>query len=269
MIKIKAIFKSVLAVNIYYSKKINIERLKSKVKRKDDIIKFKNYCGNIIKKSNLKNTRCFVCGNSTYKNIINVFGFDYVQCLNCSHAFVSKLPIFEKIKKSYSSDIFNEMTLKLYANKELYQYRIDNIAKPKVEFVEQFIKKGKWLDIGCGSGEIIYYAKTQGWDVIGLEVNKIARDFALKYFGLSIENKLIEDTPPKIINLFDVISMFGVLEHLTKPKDILKTIYKNSKNNVKLVIEVPNFDSFSSLCQNCFNNVNRHLAPFAHIPLFT
>ena len=257
-------------MNVYYGKKINMEKLKAKINRKDDVIKFKNYCKKIIKKSNLKKTKCFVCGSSKYEFVVNIFGFDYVQCLNCSHVFVSKLPDFAKIRKSYSSDIFNEMTSRLYANKEVYQYRVDNIAKPKVKFVEKFVKKGKWLDIGCGTGEIIYYAKKQGWDVMGLEVNKIARDFALKHFGVSVENKLVEDMPPKIINSFDVISMFEVLEHLTKPRDILETISKNSKNNVKLIIEVPNFDSFSSLCQTYFNdNVNRHLIPFAHISFFT
>lgn len=257
-------------MDVYYSKKINMEKLKAKINRKDDVIKFKNYCKKITKKTSLKKMKCFVCGSSKYEFVINIFGFDYVQCLNCSHVFVSKLPDFAKIRKSYSADIFNEITAKDYANKEVYQYRIDNIVKPKVEFVEKFAEKGKWLDIGCGTGEIIYHAKKQGWNTVGLEVNKIARDFALKYFGMAVENKLVEDIPQKIINSFDVISMFGVLEHLTKPRDILEIISKNSKNNIKLVVEVPNFDSFSSLCQIYFNdNVSRHLLPFAHISVFT
>lgn len=257
-------------MDIYYSKKIDMGKLKVRVKRKKDVIRFKKHCKELLKNQTLRIMKCFVCGSSKYKFIVNIFGFDYVQCLDCSHVFVSKLPDFGKIRKSYSSNIFNEMTSKLYANEEVYPYRINNIAKPKVEFIEKFVDKGNWLDIGCGAGEIIYYAKKQGWDVMGLETNKIAIDFILKHLDINVENKLVEDMPQEIIHSFDVISMFGVLEHLTRPKDVLEAIYNNSKDTFKLVVEVQNFNSFSSLCQIYFtNNVNRHFLPFAHISMFT
>ncbi|MFH1820695.1 MAG: hypothetical protein ABH805_02175, partial [Candidatus Nealsonbacteria bacterium] len=62
-----------------------MEKLKARINRKDDVVKFKNYCREILEKSDLKEVKCFVCGSSEREFVLNVFGFDYVQCLTCSH----------------------------------------------------------------------------------------------------------------------------------------------------------------------------------------
>jgi len=94
--------------------------------------------------------------------------------------------------------------------------------------------------------------------------------FGEKNFGLKIHNCLLENYPLEEVRKFDVISMFGVIEHLNEPKKVLKEIHQKSKNNSLLVVGTPNVASLSTECQKYFpKNVNRHLLPFSHIHLFS
>jgi len=263
MLKIKTKF--------FYGKPIDMDRLKVNVNRPDDAKKYARLCKKIIKAGKLENKKCYVCASDKYKKLLNIFGFDYVECKKCSHVYVLKAPSTEAIKKFYSSDVHHQMIKKLYANQKVKNYRVQTLSMPKVKFVEKFIKKrGSWLDLGCGTGEVIYAAKKLGWQVEGLEVDEIAYKFGEKNFGLKIHNCLLEDFPIDEVRKFDVVSMFGVIEHLNEPSKILKEICKKTKNEVSLVIGTPNVASLSTLCQEYFpDNTNRHLLPFSHIQLFS
>jgi len=45
---------------------------------------------------------------------------------------------------------------------------------------EKYIKKGRLLDIGCGTGNLVYRAKELGWDAYGIEISKRYSDFLRK-----------------------------------------------------------------------------------------
>ena len=57
------------------------------------------------------------------------------------------------------------------------------VVAPKIKFVlNQFPKKftGKWLDVGCGTGELIKEIKEYGWESNGIDNNKSSINFAKK-----------------------------------------------------------------------------------------
>jgi SAM-dependent methyltransferase len=105
-------------------------------------------------------------------------------------------------------------------------------------------KKGKLLDVGCGDGVFLNYAKEQGFEVWGIDLDKksieaIKRNFHIeKVFPMSL-GEFYEYAKNKNLK-FDVITFFEVLEHQDNPRKFLEII-KNLLNEEGWVVgSVPN-----------------------------
>ena len=101
------------------------------------------------------------------------------------------------------------------------------------------------LDIGCGRGFTLYYLKKffQFSIAVGTQISEsalaICRRLGLKvYEGDLLELSIDEHG-------FDVISILHVLEHVTRPEKYIEKIHDLLSDRGKLVIEVPNFDSWT------------------------
>lgn len=106
------------------------------------------------------------------------------------------------------------------------------------------------LDIGCGTGEFLYYLKNKGYqDVIGVDVS--AEAIALCNNNKINNAKLITNLEKFLIqkNKYEVIFLNDVLEHISKEKiiDILQSIYNGLTLSGYLVIKTPNAASFTSV----------------------
>lgn len=98
------------------------------------------------------------------------------------------------------------------------------------------------LDIGCGDGEFLHIAQSCGWDVCGLEPDKNAVQFA-KSKGLNVINAGEEYFDGKS-EMFDVVTLSHVIEHVHDPLASLKKCLDLLKPGGSLWIETPNVDSF-------------------------
>ena len=76
------------------------------------------------------------------------------------------------------------------------------------------------LDFGAGVGSFVRVARDAGWDAVGVERSGVARRTAEEKYGVV----LLENLPQR---LFDVITLWDVVEHLRTPKDILAQLYCN------------------------------------------
>ncbi|MEI6634152.1 MAG: class I SAM-dependent methyltransferase [Chlamydiota bacterium] len=104
----------------------------------------------------------------------------------------------------------------------------------------------KMLDIGSGRGFTLYYLKKYyGYArAVGTQISKNAYEFSRTKLGLEIYNGdllglRLEDKS------FDIITMWHVLEHVLKPEEYVKRISELLSDNGMVLIEVPNFDSWT------------------------
>jgi SAM-dependent methyltransferase len=100
---------------------------------------------------------------------------------------------------------------------------------------------GRFLDVGCGSGEVMQAAHRHGWTVQGVEPvaesARIAQDR-----GLDVRQALLQDAglPERT---YDVVSAFHVLEHMSDATGFLRLVARWARPGGYVVIEVPNFRS--------------------------
>ena len=124
------------------------------------------------------------------------------------------------------------------------------------------VKQGTVLDVGCGLGWFLS-ALPKRWKKYGLEVSKVAADYAGK-FGKIFHGTLLESSYAE--NTFDVIFMHHVIEHLSKPERDFKVIKRILKPGGLLILGTPDFDSG---CARLFGKNYRLLHDGTHVSLFS
>jgi len=129
---------------------------------------------------------------------------------------------------------------------------------------------GKLLDVGCGTGEFLNEMALAGWEIDGIETNAFAREIARERYNVSVHSpdQVKSYGDPK----FDVITFWHVLEHLTNPIEILRTITVSLKKNGFLLIAAPNYKSFDGDYYQSFwaaYDVPRHLYHFNYETMIT
>ena len=118
-------------------------------------------------------------------------------------------------------------------------------------FLEQFINKGKVLDVGCGGG-IFLSRLNKKFDKYGIDLDESSIKFAKKKFDYTFKIESLENDSFKK-NTFDLIIFRGVIEHLYDPKKIILRARELLKNNGKLFFcATPNAKNFA---QNCIEKI--------------
>jgi SAM-dependent methyltransferase len=123
-----------------------------------------------------------------------------------------------------------------------------------------FAQPGVALEVGVGDGLMLNALRSLGWRVIGNERTAEMASFAHRHLGLPVFAGDIDALQPA--PHFDLIILFQVLEHIDDPLKMLKQLRTLLKPDGKLIIGVPNFESWQSSFgkSNWFHlDVPRHL----------
>lgn len=172
--------------------------------------------------------------------------FKIVSCETCGFKFTNPRPKKEEIKKYYlSEDYISHTNNKKGLVNWLYQKIRTYTIKRKTFLLKNNCKKGRHLDIGCGTGEFLDSCKKEGFSVQGIEPSKKARQKAIKNYNLNVYK---EETLANIKSLqFDSISMWHVLEHIYDLKQYMNDISRILKKEGRVIVAVPNPKSWDCL----------------------
>lgn len=216
---------------------------------------------------------CPVCLGQAHRDLANVYGFLYRECQGCGSAYVANPPASQDLEAVYTSAYYTAANKLLLANDQLIEYRVSNIAEPKVAFVAEHLGSSRktWLDVGCGVGEILAAARRHGFEVLGLEANPMESEYARKTFGVEVRNQYVTDDALRDKRgQFGVVSLFSVLEHVLDPSRLLGSIANIQLPGDTLVLEVPHYPSLSVASQVTFpDKINRMMHPPLHLFLFS
>lgn len=149
----------------------------------------------------------------------------------------------KKKKKFYDKDLQSKLILQKIDIANL-QKRSEADTKRRVEKIKNILKPGnKILDVGCGYGFFVKALNNQGFNCTGLEVSKERREIAEKVTGEKIlKDKIISANKSK--TLYDAITLFHVLEHITDPIKLCQNLRTYLKGDGFLIIEVPNANDY-------------------------
>lgn len=152
-------------------------------------------------------------------------------------------PAPQNLKKYYDSTsyISHQDQGKSLIDKIYYAVKSYSLNK-KLNLISRYGNDSKkLLDIGAGTGEFLVKAKTNNWNVVGVEPNSTASQKAVEK-NLKIVNSLNDLQDGR----FQVITLWHVLEHLPNLEEDIVKIGKLLNSNGTLIIAVPNYKSYDA-----------------------
>ncbi len=219
---------------------------------------------------------CPICGstdlvelyksNANLKKIVFTYEFSIeakktfrvVKCKQCTHVFCNPIP--ENIYKYYV-DVVDKKYLTQEEDRKV-------TARKLIQKIKKYKKKGNLLDIGCATGDFLEIAKLFGYNAEGLELSKWSADIARKK-GLKIHNSTIYDFAKKNPNKYDVITLWGVIEHFENPKLEMENINKLLKPKGIVIVWTGDVESITSriMKRNWWYWLGQHIQYFTRASL--
>jgi len=163
---------------------------------------------------------CILCNGSNFRIIHQKDQWQYLRCLNCDLVSLHPRPTPQALMKSYQDYLPIQP-------EEISKW--DMMMKPvfdkSADLIESRSKSGRGglLDIGCGYGFFLQEMKCRGWKVEGIEISEVGRQFVREKWDIHVYSQPLEDLAlPE--NLFDVATLFYVIEHVDDPLALLKEV---------------------------------------------
>ena len=167
--------------------------------------------------------------------------FTLVRCTGCSLGFLDPMYSDEELSQFYPSSYYSfadrflrkgSSPLRSWA-KGVLGLREHQTKDPK------FVRPGRMLDVGCGSGWFLCKMREEGWDVTGVEPSLAAARLGQSQQGLNIfPGSLLDAAFPD--QSFDYIRFSHSFEHVADPNVILAEVHRILTLDGKLMIALPN-----------------------------
>ncbi|UXP33425.1 class I SAM-dependent methyltransferase [Reichenbachiella agarivorans] len=167
--------------------------------------------------------------------------FAIMKCSNCQLLLTNPRPSKQSIGKYYQfKDYISHTNKGTNLTNQIYKVVRNYTIRSKSKLLDRLADKKSILDIGCGTGQLLSYLQANDWKVTGIEPDELARKQAINEIGNHVHEEL-RDLPK---GKYGIITMWHVLEHVHDINDTLQIIRNLLSKQSRLVIALPNSDSY-------------------------
>lgn len=210
---------------------------------------------------------CPICNLVPQVFAIDYQGFHLASCSRCKLEFHSPRPLFDQLsKKIYAKDYHS-------AEKKsaLETHRRTHYTRQIKRLYQLLGSSGSILDVGCGDGSFLLFAKENGWQAAGTDIylSPAAEAICVPLWAGRLED--IDFGKQR----FSVIRFNHVLEHVQNPLVVLRHARKILLQNGVLILSVPNLAGISPRIKSWQSRIGmkkhrwRHYAALHHFWFFT
>lgn len=185
------------------------------------------------------------------------------RCRECGQHFCHPTPSDAEISDFYSGDYHEQLRAPGATEKEFgakfTAYR---------DWIVQFLRGGRSLDIGAATGLMPSLLKQSGFDAEGIEYNPASAKWGEQHYGVRIRIGDVRQYCHEL-GTFDLISMTDVLEHMQQPLEFLRTVCAHLKPGGFMLITFPDIQSIESRYMRLWSRILRRdwIWYCCHVPL--
>ncbi len=193
-----------------------------------------SFSSNVIEIGKISSTEIITIYSSYFKMNVepyfkNIPEIRILKCLDTQYMFYYPFETEGDEKYYESMGVFD-----WYYNPSRWEH------KKTLEIIKE---KDNVLEVGAGSGFFLNELKKKNKTITGLELNGKAIEEA-KTLGIDLKNELIQEHAKTNENKYDIVCSFQVLEHISQPFEFIDAQLKCLKSKGKMIVGVPNNDSF-------------------------
>jgi len=231
--------------------------------RQNQLSKSSKYISEFLSNTDASNdyeiVGCPTCENKPSQPLFIKNNGHYCHCPACDHIFLAnqlKSDVLERFYANYPTSSMEWHRNESDFYKRVYEKGISmlGLGSDKVEM----------LDIGCSSGYFLALASLENIDAYGVEPNKREAAYAIEH-GIKILGSTIADLDKN--QMFDIITLWDVLEHIKNPIDYLDSLRSLTKSGGSVFVQVPTSDSLAARVMrdscNMFDGIE-HLTLFSN-----
>lgn len=208
---------------------------------------------------------CILCGGTTREVVSDRdrHGAPLVTslCAGCGLIRNDPVPTQAELDRFYGS-AYRESYKGASAPRPRQIWRnFDRTRRHILKHRDIYARGGRWLDLGCGSGEFLSLAKALGADAEGVEPHAGYSAYSAQVLGLNVRTGTLESCA-YAEGSFDLIRLSHVLEHMRDPLGTLATLRDWLAPDGVLYVEVPDIQSEAAV------RVRGRLFHYGHINNF-
>lgn len=163
--------------------------------------------------------------------------FLHYECVACQTIFVYPVPSSEELATYYRDAAGDQSSRLCWEGSRRHAHAAWRRA---LRDVTRLAGRGPILDVGCGAGQFLSYARMRGWeDLEGVEVSP-----AVATAGRAASGALIHELPfldaPLRTNCYALVTLWDVLEHLPNPRHALLRVREVLRPGGVVVVGTPN-----------------------------
>ncbi|MBF0345395.1 MAG: class I SAM-dependent methyltransferase [Nitrospirae bacterium] len=197
-------------------------------------------------------TLCEICHASLSDESVsgcsaNNGGYSVRVCKRCGVGMTVPQPSPEVLAALYETGAYRSKggrRFTFFVEALIYFFR--QLRKKKVKrYASTAATCGNLLDVGCGRGLFLHVMKEDGWSVVGVEfdsnaASNVSATYKIECLWGEPECWQLAD------GTFDVITINHVLEHVSKPYELISRCSRLLKESGCLIVSVPNFSSLQA-----------------------
>jgi 2-polyprenyl-3-methyl-5-hydroxy-6-metoxy-1,4-benzoquinol methylase len=192
---------------------------------------------------------CPVCNEgSVHKFTAKSYNFSKCVGRDCGHVFVDPIPSVEDLDKYYAkntSGLENSDSWTVVEDYAVNPAVVHNFyLRNRINFLrrkEMLQKDTSVLDVGCSTGMFLRVLKDLGYqNLLGVDVSKEQVDHCKNVNQIRAYRTMAEIPSGE---LFDLVSLYAVLEHVPNPSEVLSQASQLLSHNGRLIVDVPNYRS--------------------------
>jgi 2-polyprenyl-3-methyl-5-hydroxy-6-metoxy-1,4-benzoquinol methylase len=196
-------------------------------------------CGATQVQTHLQSKGNGLSGDTLGSSRIEVSHGRILRCQSCGFGFSE-----ERLSDDELARLYGQLDNKIYESQAEGR---NATARRHLKILNQYLKGGHLLDVGCASGAFLWAAAEAGWAVTGIEPAKVFYEEACKKLSRRAEvfcTTLQKASFPAAS--FDAVTLWDVLEHVPEPVKFLHDCAVLLKPGGYLLLNVPNLDSMQA-----------------------
>lgn len=202
---------------------------------------------------------CPACSTNdkVFKYAIN--GYKINKCTKCRTLYVENVPELDELLDQYRKNDYYSLPIDS-------EQRINFENRRRARIINNFIKSGTVLDIGCAKGSFLNEMKKYNYNTVGIEMSaanvEICKENGHNVYLGDLDSFYKSNAKQK----FDIIACLDVIEHIVMPNEFLLRIKSLLTNDGLLILSTPNF---SGSVSKILDYRDPFIIPPEHLNFFT